>query len=753
MISQGNTDLQYTISLKNNDVKKATGVTVTDIIDANLNYIISSPLPSKILGQSYCWDVSDIEPGEERTIEITTCLNPKAELNNDKLKKVYNLYRVESDQSIGNFKILETEVMHSLFIVKKAEKRSYSFGELINYTITYGNSQDQPATNVKIFDKLPDVEFLYAEPSPGSSEGKLLEWDIGELPAHETRSISLTVRLKKRPEMKFQESGSISGVGYIQTRSRLSTDTQPHFMTNNVNITGTYVTGPDTVVQDNASSYDSVTISDSIGAEVGMDEHGSGYYHNEQEISLNNSNRSIILDKQTDANQGVVSLSLRCGRNLSIDSSWHEHTYAKNRVREESLSKMHLYADAINESIHLQVDENRTAYRSADESNESLTKLSYKSKALDIREEYQGCFKTTASITSYESDRIYDKHSAGVGFVSSDKRMERKQRSYEYGSGSYNSSEVAGRGIVYKMLDAMQFPTDHAYAGRNIQLAGKWNEGMSTKDLKFNSSISERISQAVRIEKEAMMGPSSFSMTCNLTGMASTKFKIQNGAKQLEELLMEQFFAGTFRLNSVVGIQSGPKYIYPHLNLTKMALKQDADTVLFQINVTNDGNKTLGPVEVVDMLPAGMIFVNSSLIPSVVGQNVSWTLLSLPIGQMQTIDLRARLRDTSYPYQNRVIAVGKYGDETVMAKASVIVILDWLSCYPQYQQPVKKQIHDNKSLSFFSGTWKVPGCMGLNGTIFDCEQYIDEYYNSSKSACHDCLFEASLPEVVYQEFL
>jgi uncharacterized repeat protein (TIGR01451 family) len=753
LISQGSPDLKYTITLKNNDVKKATSVTVTDILDANLNYILSNPLPSKILGRSYRWDFSDLEPGDERTIEITTRLKPKAEYTDRKLEKVYNFYRVESDQSIGNFKILETEVMHSLFIVKKAEKRSYSFGELINYTISYGNSQDQPATNVKIFDKLPDVEFLYAEPSPSFEDGNLLKWDIGDLLAGETGSISLTVRLKKRPEMDFQEMGSISGVGYVNTRSRLSTNTQPHFLTNYVNITGSYVTGPENVVQYNDSSSDSVAIRDSIGTEVGMDEHGSGYYHNEQKISLNNSKRSIILDRQIDAKHAVVSLSLLRGRNLSINSPWREHTYAKNRVRDESLSKTHLYADAINESIHLLADENQTVYQSTDESNKSLTRLSYKSNVFEISEEYQGSFKTTASLTSYGSDRIYDKYSTGVGFVSSDKRVIGKQRSYEYGSGSYNSSEVIGRGIVYKMLDATQFPTDQAYAGRKVQFAGKWNEGMSTKDLQFNSSISERISQADHIEKESMMGPSSLSTTSNLTGMASTKFKIQNGAKRPEELLMEQFFSGTFHLNYVVGVQLGPKYLYPHLNLTKTALKQDADTVLFRINVTNDGNKTLGPIEVMDMLPAGMIFVNSSLIPSVVGQNVSWTLLTLPIGQMQTIDLRARLRDTSYPYQNWVIAVGKYGMENVTAKAFVIVVLDWLPCCLQYLQLVKKQIQDNESLSFFSGAWKVPGCMGLNGTAFDCEQYIDEYYNSSESACHDCLFDATLPEVVYQESL
>ncbi|MCX6677133.1 MAG: hypothetical protein NTU95_04210 [Methanothrix sp.] len=740
LISQGSPDLQYTITLKNNDVKKATNVTVTDIIDANLNYILSSSLPNRILGRSYHWDVSDLEPGDERTIEITTRLKPKAELTDGKLEKVYNLYRVESNQSIGNFKILETEVMHSLFIVKKAEKRSYSSGELINYTIFYGNSQNQPATNVKIFDKLPDVEFLFADPSPSSLGGNLLKWDIGELSARTNNSISLTVRLRKRPEMKFQERGSISGVGYVYTRSRLSTDTEPHFLTNYVNITGSYGIGPDNEVQYNDSSSDSVAIGDNIGTEVGMDEHGSGYYHNDQTISLNNTNRSIILDKQINVKHADISLSLLKGRNLSFNSPWHEHTYAKNQVRDESISKTHLYADSINESIHLQADENQTVYRSIDESNKSLTRLSYKSNVSEISEEYQGSFKTTQSLTSYGSDRIYDKYSSGMGFVSSDKRIEGKQRSYEYGSGSYNSSEVIGRGIIYKMLDAAQFPTDH--------YAGKWNEGMSTKDSKFNSSISERISQADQIEKEAIMGPSSLSVTSNLTGTASTKFKIQNGPKRSEELLMEQFFSGTFRLDYALSIQLGPKYLYPHLNLTKTALKQDESTVLFRINITNDGNKTLGPVEVMDIMPAGMIFVNSSLMPSVVGQNVSWTLLSLSIGQMQTIDLRARLRDTSYPYQNRVIAVGKYGKEIVTAEASVIVVLDWLPCCLQYIRPAKRLIQDNESLSFFSGIWKVPGCMGINGTGFDCEQYIDEYYNNAESACHDCLFDASLPEVV-----
>jgi uncharacterized repeat protein (TIGR01451 family)/fimbrial isopeptide formation D2 family protein len=756
LISQGSPDLKYTITLKNNDAKKATNVSVTDILDANLNYILSNPLPDQILDRKYRWDFSDLEPGDERAIEITARLKPRAELTDSRLDRVYNLYRVESDQSAGGFKELETEIMHSLFIVKKAEKRSYAFGELINYTISYGNSQNQSAKNVKIFDKLPDVEFLSAEPSPSFVEGNLLEWDIGELLAGSNRSISLTVRLKKRPEMDFQESGSVSGVGYVHTRSRLSTNTQPHFLTNYVNITGSYVTGPDNEVLDNDSSYDSVAISDSIGTEVEIDEHGSGYYQNEQNISLNNSRRCIILDKKIDAKHAAANLRLCRGRNLSINSPWNEQTYAKNRVRDESLSKTHLYADAINENLHLQADENQTVYQSTDESNGSMTGLTYQSGKMnvnEIQEDYEGSFKTTESLTSYGSDRIYEKHSTGVGFVSSDNRMQGNQRSYEHGSGSYNSSEVMGRGTVYKMLDVAQYSTDLTWAGRKVHFADKWNEGMSTKDLKFNSSISERISQADRIKKEAIMGRSSLSTAGNLSGMAETRFKIQNGAKQPEELLMEQFFSGTFSLNYVVGVQFGPKYLYPHLNLTKTALKQDADTVLFRINLTNDGNKTLGPVEVMDILPAGMTFVNSSLIPSVVGQNVSWTLLMLPIGRMQTIDLRARLRDTSYPYQNHVIAVGRYGAQLVTAHASVIVILDWLPCCLQQIHPVKTQIQDSESLSFFSGEWKLPGCMGLNGTGFDCEQYIDEYYNSSESECHDCLFDASLPEVVYLESL
>ncbi|VVB64182.1 Uncharacterised protein [uncultured archaeon] len=95
--------------------------------------------------------------------------------------------------------------------------------------------------------------------------------------------------------------------------------------------------------------------------------------------------------------------------------------------------------------------------------------------------------------------------------------------------------------------------------------------------------------------------------------------------------------------------------------------------------------------------------------------------------------------------------MGRYGTEIVTARASVIVVLDWLPSYIQHLNPVKTQIPYNESLSFYSGAWKVPGCMDLNGRVFDCEQYIDEYYNSSESACHDCLIDVSIPEIVYQD--
>ena len=299
-------------------------------------------------------------------------------------------------------------VLHSLYVRKTVDRKSYCPGELVNYTIFYGNTEPYPldARNVYITDNLPDVYFVGASPAPSAIEGNTLNWSIGTLPPLSDRSISLTVQIKERPNIKYDESGSVSGEGYIYDRKMLSTNLEPYSLTNYVKITGYYDKNNNGQYDYPDSDSDSVTVGVSDpGTEIDSVEHGSGYYQQEQHVSYNNTNKSIRLDKQIFAKHAPTSLSLSRNRKLNFNSLWFDRTSAKNYVRNETVTENYLYMDLINKESHFLVDPNQTVYKSSGNFYGGEAQIAYtKTKPrtipglsdnyADISENYHGSFKS-----------------------------------------------------------------------------------------------------------------------------------------------------------------------------------------------------------------------------------------------------------------------------------------------------------------------------------------------------------------------
>jgi uncharacterized repeat protein (TIGR01451 family) len=224
----------------------------------------------------------------------------------------------------------------------------------------------------------------------------------------------------------------------------------------------------------------------------------------------------------------------------------------------------------------------------------------------------------------------------------------------------------------------------------------------------------------VHIQKETLIGPSFLGTTGKFNGTEYLRARLldgtiagNNGSAEVERILI-----GDYRLDTTVAISTIPKYVYPHLNITKRFVSNDGAHILYMINVSNDGNKTLGPVEVVDVLPAGTSFYSSTLRPNVNGRIVSWSLLALTVGARETIGLTVSLEFLSDDPVNRVKAVAQYQNRTVLAEASAgeEVIL-----------PVSSY---NVSINFSSGSWVPPPSFGLSLNVTGCEDDIDEFYNS-----------------------
>ena len=144
-ISPGGT-LDYNISYQNTGNDQATNVTITDIVDSHLQFDPAgcNPRPSKIWtdgdGTHLWWNASILNswiflPGDNGQIDLQVSLPSIPEHPN--YDWVYNNYKIDSDESRGSFKTLQTAVIHSLYIRKTVEKQVYAPGEMVNYILVY----------------------------------------------------------------------------------------------------------------------------------------------------------------------------------------------------------------------------------------------------------------------------------------------------------------------------------------------------------------------------------------------------------------------------------------------------------------------------------------------------------------------------------------------------------------------------------------------------------------------------------------
>ncbi|MDM7913561.1 MAG: hypothetical protein QUS09_10735, partial [Methanotrichaceae archaeon] len=471
--------LNYTLIFRNNGETEASNVTVSDVIDRNLEFQVygdMTPHPARIWtdheGTHLWWSAEtlgseSLKPGESRKIEIRTRLPLRPE--HPAIDRVINLYKVDSDQSVGTFQSLETFVVQSLFVRKKADKNACCGGDILNYTILYGNKLDVPARDALIMDVLPDVKFVAASPEPSYIKDNLLAWRVGTISPQSSGSISLSVRVKELPKIGFWDAQSISGSGRVFARQRLSTDTKPSSLVNYVNITASYPAG-----EAHDSSYSSIKLSDSLGVDLDVMRHGSGYY---DEVRLiNYSERSISFDRWLTA---LVNSNLTHSTQFG---QWAEMTSARNNFRDESLSESHLYTDSMEKEDFLLLDWNQTVYSSHGRYSAGITHLRYAKSpsgrgdsSMDISEDHHGSFESNVHLDSYGRGLTYARHASGDGFVSTDLRQSSgsaEQRSYEHGSGVYSLYELFTPGpSAYKNVKMNHTASGQSAGSLNVSYA------------------------------------------------------------------------------------------------------------------------------------------------------------------------------------------------------------------------------------------------------------------------------------------
>lgn len=707
--------LNYSITYANEGEGPADNLSVTDIVDGNLFYLAESgsPPPSRVWsegdGTHLLWNASalsaqSLAPGESGSITLAARLpETPAHPNFD---WVTNRYKIDSGSSSGSFQSLQTAVVHSLWVRKKADRENYMRGETINYTITYGNELALEARQATVTDILPDVEFLEADPAPGYNNGSALVWNLGTLPPNSSGTIQLFVRINKSlTDIIYQDSQSVSGVGYMQRHEDLSTARQPKTLTNYVRIDALYNDLPDS---DNSSA--TIGLRDALGTEAKLRGHGSGSYAREEETLLKTNNSTISLTTSLSASYRPSSFSLPGGREIDYISRWHDSQSSKNRITDSSTTESYSYASRLDRSSTLHLDKNgstlesETSFEGAGSigllkgAAKNTTSFAARDPAFESREDYLGSFTVYTKYDEYGKSATSTRSASGTGFASSDRRISDRQRSYEHGTGSYSVEDEIQTQTNYmaKEINATHAPTSFSYTPRvQVNLSSKWNEGMWSRSGRppakgSNSStpasfISEEFDQLDYLQKSSVAsGLNQMKTEADFQGRARFTAQYQNlSGNSSDQLDLYDEYLGRYSITRHVQMGGVASFDQPHLSISKSGSQEPAGGTFidYVIAVKNDGNRALGPVYVQDIFPPGTEYISSSLRPSeITAASCQWTLQSLGIGQSSAIELKLNSTAEQPGLVNRVLASGSYDGQWVSAENYSALQYGWLEC-------------------------------------------------------------------------
>lgn len=590
-----------------------------------------------------------------------------------------------------------------LFINKRSDKKIYSPQDMVKYTINYGNNFDLDANDVTVYDVLPDVEYINSTPEPSYINGNILIWKIGTVKPRTNGSIELFVRIKERPEIRFEERQLVSGVGYMYSNKRLTTSIQPQSLRNYANITAFYG-------KEFNSSTSTILVQDSSGTEVKNVGHGSGTYFQEGGSRLYSKNKTIQVETRLSEKFGTSSFALPQGRLINYSSKWSDLLIAKNRETGASIKEHIMYATDLYRNSSILLDKNGSTLTSESSfegaGHFGLLKMPTNNSSLfreppiyESQEDYLGRFEINTKFDEYGKNILLIHSASGKGSVSSEGRIGKSQMSYDSGTGTYQKEDQIQTQTHYlaKNMSVFYGPFNYAYAPNvHVNLTKKWREGMWSKSGILNpnglgssepaSLISEEFSQANYLNKSTVAkGLSEMKTVADFSGKARFKIvEIESNDSKNNVALYDEYI-GRYRISRSIQIGGPARFDEPHLSISTNGEAATAGGTLmdYVITVTNDGNRALGPIYIMDIFPRYAEYVYSSLRPSELNRSyVQWTLINLGIGASSTIQLKLNMTEFADSLVNRVTARGGYNNQWIVAENFSAIDLNWLSCCP-----------------------------------------------------------------------
>ncbi|MDF0589879.1 prenyltransferase/squalene oxidase repeat-containing protein [Candidatus Methanocrinis natronophilus] len=702
--------LNYTITICNNYPYAVTDVIVTDGLPEESSFEYADPWPDTRDGNYLEWNLSEeIPPGGCEVINLRVKVDDTP-TSGHFINCVEVVARDENDGLIGAraCSTVSMAAIDPLMVIKTADKKSVERGKKIKYTIKVCNNYKTSMLDVTVTDAFnKDVEFVSADPAPIQEYGegdrfREIAWSHDSIEPG-CKDITLEVIVPKMQDFEFGMEQRVRGVGFVNVANDYTTAPPQYALTNTVKVTAKNSTN--SLIAASASA--TVGVSDS-GTELSTREHGSGSYESEDLVAVKTAEKSIEMAKEVSASYATTAIGLYNNRSVAYSSRWTQTASGKNRITGTSMSEAYRYATSIDRDSHFKIDEMGTsmAFEAEFEGMGSFRVFKKPTSGatpdFESEETYLGSFKVRQ--VAEDPSIKYEKAASGTGFVVADKRIGGRQRSYEAGTGRYESDEIieAATNYIAKDISLESRPTSfNLPGGRSIDASGMWREGIWSKNASKNSTtfIGEEFSSLHRLHKETVVrGLGDVATVAEFSGTGRFRIisvdtnvnKSENGSlggsmKRLQkaDIEIDEQYSGDYSMARRVIFAGVFEYDEPHLSADKSGeifYTEDAILARYNITIRNDGNRALGPLLIRDLLPPGAEFINSSeRTSSLSDEGAEWTFLNLGLGGTLTFTLWLDVTECrGDEIVNVVEARGGYNNEVTTAVAFSALETDWL---------------------------------------------------------------------------
>lgn len=182
----------YTLEYANTGNANATGVTLTDWLPAHTSFVSASDGGTES-GGLVSWPLADLPAGASGSVSLTVAVdNPL-----DNATRIFNIASLDSAEGQPDISTALVVVQSApvLSLVKTANVSLAQPGDLVTYTMTFGNIGNANAINYVLSDAIPFNTSFVSASGGGIHSGGVVTWSGTDLLAGDSHSVTLVVQI------------------------------------------------------------------------------------------------------------------------------------------------------------------------------------------------------------------------------------------------------------------------------------------------------------------------------------------------------------------------------------------------------------------------------------------------------------------------------------------------------------------------------------------------------------------------------